>query len=86
MYGADGPDTFWLNFTNFALGLVTLACVLAIAAGVVHELADRKRRRADGKRTAEDDDHAFVVPELGLTMADGGRRIDPTRPAPPKGR
>lgn len=81
MYGADGPDTFWLNFTNIALGLVTLACVLAIVTGVVHELSGRRRRQA-----AEADDHAFASPELGLTMADGGERIDRTKPAPPKGR
>jgi len=86
MYGADGPDTFWLNFTNFALGLVTLACVLAIAAGVVHELADRRRRRAARKRAAEDEDHAFVTPELGLTMADGGSRIDRAKPVATRGR
>ncbi len=85
MYGADGPDTLWLNFTNIALGLVTLACILAIAGGVVHELADRRRRRAARNRTS-DDDHAFAIPELGLTMADGGRRIDRTSPAPAKGR
>jgi hypothetical protein len=84
MYGANGPDTFWLNFTNIALGLVTLACVLAILAGVVHELADR--RRTAHKRAAAADDHAFVSPELGLTMADGGMRVDRTNPAPPKGR
>jgi hypothetical protein len=86
MYGPDGPDTFWLNFTNIALGLVTLACVLAIAAGVVHELTGRRRKRAARKRAAEHDDHAFAIPELGLTMADGGERIDGTRPAPSKGR
>ena len=86
MYGADGPDTFWLNFTNIALGLVTLACVLAIVSGLVHELASRRRRRTAGKRDAATDDHAFVSPELGLTMADGGTRIDATNPAPPKGR
>ena len=27
MFGAEGPDTFWLDFTNIVLGLVTLACV-----------------------------------------------------------
>ena len=71
MYGANGPDTFWLDFTNIALGLVTLVCVLAVAAGVVQELG---HRLAHGKKLA--DDHAFETPELGLTMADGGKRID----------
>jgi hypothetical protein len=71
MYAPDGPDTFWLNFTNIALGFVTLVCVIAVAAGVLHELGHRfaYRRRLT-------DDHAFETPELGLTMADGGERID----------
>jgi hypothetical protein len=81
MYGANGPDTFWLNFTNIALGLVTLACVLAIGAGVVRELLERRRQQATAA-----DDHAFATPELGLTMADGGRRIDDADQAPPEGR
>lgn len=76
MYGANEPDTFWLNFTNIALGLVTLACVLAIVAGIVRELVERRRQHA-----AAADDHAFATPQLGLTMADGGKRID--RPGPP---
>jgi len=78
VYGADGPDTFWLDFTNIALGLVTLVCVLAIAAGVARELLYRRRRR---RHAAAADDHAFATPELGLTMADGGRRIDEAKPA-----
>ena len=85
MYGADGPDTFWLDFTNIALGLVTLACLVAIVAGVVHEMGDRRRKRAV-RKAALDDDHAFATPGLGLTMADGGERLDPTPPAPGRGR
>jgi len=80
MYGPDGPDTFWLDFTNIALGLVTLACVLAIAGGVARELHLRWRRRA----MASGDDHAFAAPGLGVTMADGGERIEVRKPAPPK--
>jgi hypothetical protein len=82
MYGPDGPDTFWLNFTNIALGLVTLACVLAVVAGVAHELRQRFARHA----LAEKDDHAFATPSLGVTMADGGERIDQPKPAPRKQR
>ena len=82
MYGPDGPDTFWLNFTNIARGLVTLACVIAIAGGVARELLLRWQRRA----AVPEDDHAFATPELGLTMADGGERIDEDKPAPPKAR
>jgi hypothetical protein len=75
MYGTGGPDTFWLDFTNIALGLVCLICVLAIGAGVVRELVHRLRH---GR--ALHDDHAFETPELGLTMADGGERIDDASP------
>ena len=71
MYGADGSDTFWLDFTNIALGLVTLVCVIVVAVGVVRELG---HRLSHAKRLA--DDHAFETPELGVTMADGGERID----------
>jgi len=74
MYGLDGPDTFWLDFTNIALGLVTLICVIVVVAGVVYELG---YRRARGKKLV--DDHAFDTPELGLTMADGGERVDRKR-------
>ena len=82
MYGPDGPDTFWLNFTNIALGLVTLVCVIAIVGGVARELLLRWERRA----AALEDDHAFATPGLGVTMADGGERIDESKPAPPKSR
>jgi hypothetical protein len=71
MYTPDGSETFWLNFTNIALGLVTLVCVIAIAVGVVRELVPRLAR---GSRLT--DDHAFHSPELGVTMADGGERVD----------
>ena len=74
MYGADGSDTFWLDFTNIALGLVTLVCVIVVVAGVVRELG---HRLLHAKKLA--DDHAFDTPELGLTMADGGERIDRKR-------
>ena len=74
MYAPDANDTFWLNFTNIALGLVTLVCVIAVAAGVLQELG---HRLAHGKKLA--DDHAFETPELGLTMADGGERLDESK-------
>jgi hypothetical protein len=54
MYGPDGPDTFWLNFTNIALG--------------------------------RGDDHAFATPGLGVTMADGGERLEKDKASDPKPR
>lgn len=63
-------ETFWLDLTNAALGVVTLICVLAVAVGVLQDLLPRLR-----SRFAREDDHALFTPELGLTMADGGRPI-----------
>ena len=82
MYGANSPDTFWLNFTNIALGLVTLLCVLVVTGGVVRELLHRRGQRA----LAREDDHAFATPALGVTMADGGERLEKDEPSDPKAR
>jgi hypothetical protein len=71
MFEVGGPEAFWLNVTNIGLGAVTLVCVLVIGASVVAELVARWQRRA-----VEADDHAFAVPGLGLTMADGGERLE----------
>jgi len=67
-------DEFWLNTTNALLGLTTLVCVVAIGRVVWKELAERKRVNAFVTKLT--DDHVFAVPELGITMADGGTRID----------
>ena len=66
----------------YSLGLVTLLCVIAILGGVARDLLLRWERRA----AALEDDHAFATPGLGVTMADGGERIDESKPAPPKSR
>jgi len=77
MLDVTDPETFWLNFTNIGLGLVTLGCVLVVAFGVMRELL------APRARTAAHDDvhHVFTAPELGPTMADGGV---PAHEPPPK--
>jgi hypothetical protein len=82
MFSVDwnDPQTLWLNLTNAALGAVVLICVLVVAAGVVQELRLRAKRRAEQPtpiRAAGD--HAFDVPGLGLTMADGGESVPPER-------
>jgi uncharacterized membrane protein YeiH len=71
-------DTFWLNVTNIALGVVTLVCLLAVAGEVVRELLVRHRASA----ALREDDHLFAVPGLGLTMADGGKRVDRNKKTP----
>ena len=79
------PSTYWLNITNIALGVVVLICCVAVAIGVVQELAaKRQKHTALSKLDSEvadlvagfQDGHAFNVPGLGVTMADGG---DPLR-------
>lgn len=77
MFDLGDPKTFWLTITNIGLGVVTLAALLAIGWGVVWELVARKRQRAHSAALA--DDHAFRVPGLGITMADGGEKLDETR-------
>ena len=67
-------ETSWLTVTNIALGVVTLAALVAVARTVVLEIADRVR--AKERVPVWQDDHAFVLSNLGITMADGGEPID----------
>ena len=69
---------------NIGLGVVVLICCAAVAFGVVQELAARRKKHALASnldREVSDllltyDGHAFEVPGLGLTMADGGEQLD----------
>ena len=67
------PGTFWLNVTNAALGVFTVAAFAIVAGGVIVELVDRLRGRV---ASLAGDAHTLHVPALGATMADGGERID----------
>ena len=46
MFGLDwsDPQTLWLNLTNLALGLITLAAVLVVAGGVLRELVTKRQK------------------------------------------
>jgi len=92
MFGVDwsDPQTLWLNLTNLALGIVALLAVMAVAGAVAWELV-LKRRRAhamagmDAELRAvldESSPHFLPVPELGLTMADGGTPVKPAASTP----
>jgi len=74
VFHASNPETFWLNVTNISLGVVTLACCAIMAHAIYQEVRLKMRKRATGRSTV--DDHAFLMPELGFTMADGGERLD----------
>ncbi len=74
------PSTYWLNFTNIALGILVLIGCLAVGYGVIQELAARRKKAREMSKldhevadlVASYDGHAFNVSGLGLTMADGG--------------
>jgi hypothetical protein len=78
---ANDFETFWLTATNVVLGLVTLVCILAIGFALYKDVRARVLARRS-VALAHADDHAFVIPMLGVTMADGGERIAaPGQPA-----
>jgi hypothetical protein len=78
------PSTYWLNVTNIALGVVVLICCVAVAIGVVQELAAKRKKHAALSNldtevadlvSSFQDGHAFNLPGLGVTMADGGEDL-----------
>jgi hypothetical protein len=88
--------TFWLNMTNFALGIVTLLAVLVVVGAVSWDLffmwlhkartsdaadisrVNLQRLMAEVRSGWGADAHSLPVPGLGLTMADGGEKIEPS--------
>jgi hypothetical protein len=78
------PSATWLNIMNISLGLVVLICCAAVALGVLQELAARRRKRASASQLDRElneligsyGGHAFHVPGLGVTMADGGEPVN----------
>jgi hypothetical protein len=80
----NDPSTYWLTITNIALGLATVICIVAVGFGVVQDLAARSKKRATLSKLDSEvahlvasfgDGHAFHVPSLGVTMADGGEEL-----------
>lgn len=77
------PSTYWLTVTNAVLGVVVLVCCVAVLVGIVQELAARRKKAAAlSQLDREVSDlvsayggHAFQVPGLGVTMADGGEEL-----------
>ena len=71
-FDSTDPAVFWLDVTNVALGIVMLICCGVLAVAVGKQLL-MMYSKASARAT---DDHAFNLPELGMTMADGGERCD----------
>jgi hypothetical protein len=84
--------TFWLNMTNFALGIITVLALVVVFCAVSWDLLVRKVHHARELGTTDiskvDEDlramlegsHSLSVPGLGLTMADGGERVETSKP------
>ena len=82
--------TFWLNMTNFALGIITVLALAVVFVAVGWDLLMLRVHKSrtvsaaagtnfdDELREMLNDTHVFSVPELGLTMADGGERLEPS--------
>jgi hypothetical protein len=81
--------TMWLNITNFALGIVTLIALLLVFFCVGWDLLVRKTEKSAVRVDLSNIDadlkallhgsHSLTIPELGLTMADGGEKIGPPK-------
>lgn len=77
----NDPQTYWLNVTNLILGIIIAICMVVMVGGIADEFISRfrKRRRIEAEIDRDmrhlDDDHAFQVPGLGITMADGGEKL-----------
>ena len=79
--------TFWLQMTNLVLVLVTVLAALVVTSAVGWDLWTRwaSKARAAGRLDAKRwtmspaDLHTLSVPGLGLTMADGGVKVEPAK-------
>jgi hypothetical protein len=69
----SNASTFWVDLTNIALGVATLICFGIVIYAAVKEVLVRARKRSAAHAT--DDPHVLDVPELGLTMTDGGEKL-----------
>jgi len=78
MFDLSDPKIFWLNVTNIVLGIVTLVCCAVVGYGLVQEVLVRLRKSKSSSIT--DGEHTFLVSGVGVTMADGGKRIIETSP------
>ena len=68
------PKTFWLLATNVLLGLAVIVCCVMI---VWYLMRDIKRHRKEKKEESlVPPDYLKGLEDLGVTMPDGGEKID----------
>ncbi len=73
MFDLSNPRT-WQDITNWILVLVAFIAAVYIGLGMYKEARRRVRRTEPARHTS--DTHTFVLPDLGITMADGGEHLD----------
>jgi hypothetical protein len=81
----DDPTAWWLNLTNLGLALLCLVLIVVVLGAAFHDVATSLARRIRRPPPAADP-HAFEVPGLGLTMADGGHPMPTPRGTRKSGR
>lgn len=74
MFDSMDSETMWLTITNLGLGIVTLVCIVAVGVVITKEIFADARSKVRAPQMQ--DDHSFMLADLGITMADGGKRID----------
>ncbi len=79
MFDLSDPRS-WTYFTNWVLVVVAFIAAGFIGYGVLRE----KRARQANRGQSVNDAHTFVLPDLGITMADGGEKVTAKKPANPK--
>ena len=72
MFDLMTPETLW-TLTNQCIAAVVVVSGFIVARDIVKHLQLQFQPKTERVRF---DDHSFFVPELGLTMADGGERTD----------
>ena len=74
MFDSMNSETVWLTITNAGLGIVALICIVAVGVVAGKELYAGMKEKVRVPQLQ--DDHSFMLSELGITMADGGERLD----------
>ena len=64
----------WQNITNMLL--LAVALVAAVYVGIGAYKQARAKSRAMAGSFGHEDPHTLVLPDLGITMADGGEKIE----------
>jgi hypothetical protein len=64
----------WQNITNMLLLAVALVAAAYVAIGAYKQARSKSRKIAGS--FGHEDPHTLVLPDLGITMADGGEKLE----------